>query len=225
MDAQSIILRRGGLALVMLGLIDIGFMIYCIASHTGYVSSFNIFAVVAGIFLLRGSLRAAQIVSWFAALLISAFIGMLVFSPLLFPPGLIAAYLKLRTAFVLPGLAAGIVIIALLVWVYRSLTAAPVVNAMEQKGIVSRALWRRPSTGFWVGGCLAVLLVVFVSLLGHGETAEEAKQRAAAQLGPGYNFHVTSITVSPSSSGRYVRAVVTAYNDTEIKRIAIEWSE
>jgi hypothetical protein len=225
MDAHSTILRRVGLALVILGCIDIGFIVYCIASQTSYVSSFNIFAVVAGIFLLKGNLRAAQIVSWFAALLISACIGMLLLSPFLFPPGLIAAYLKLYTAFFLLGLAAGIVIIALLVWVYRSLTTPPVLNAMEQKGIVSRALWRRPSRGFWIGGCLAVLLFVFVFLLGHGETAEEARQRAAAQVGPGYAFHVTSINISSSSSGKYVRAVVTAYNDREIKRIEIKWSE
>jgi hypothetical protein len=225
MDEHIAILRRVGLALVILGLIDIGVMIYCIANQTSYVSSFNIFAVVAGIFLLRGSLRAARIVSWFAAFLISGCIGILLISPLLFPPGLIVVYIKLHAAFVLLGVTAGIVIIALLIWVYRSLTSPPVRNAMEQKGIVARAFWKRPSRGFWVGGCLVVLLFVLLSILSHSQTAEEAKQRAAAQVGPAYSFHITSINVSIRSSGTYVHAVVIAYNDTEIKSIEIEWEE
>lgn len=225
MDEHIAILRRVGLALVILGLIDIGVMIYCIASQTSYVSSFNIFAVVAGIFLLRGSLRAAKIVSWFAALLISGFIGFLLITPFLFPLGLIVTYLKLHTVFVFLGLMVGIAIIAFLIWVYRSLTSPLVRNAMEQQGVISKALWRRPSRGFWVGGCLAVGLFVFAFILSHGETAEEAKQRAAAQVGPGYAFHVTSINISSSSGVKYVSVVVTAYNDTEIKSIEIEWEE
>lgn len=225
MDEHIAILRRVGLALIILGLFDIGFMIYRIASQAGYFSSFNIFAVIAGVFLLSGSLRAARIVSWFAALLISGFIGFLLISPLLFPLGLIVTYLKLHTVFVFLGLLVGIGIIAFLIWVYRALTSAPVRNAMEQQGIISRALWRRPSRGFWVGGCLAVGLFIFAFILSHGETAEEAKQRAAAHVGPGYAFHITSINISSSSGVKHVRAVVTAYNDTEIKSIEIEWSE
>jgi hypothetical protein len=225
MDEHIAILRKVGLVLVILGLIDIGFLIYCIASRTSYSSSFNIFAVIAGIFLLKGSLRAAKIVSWFAAFLISAFIGIVLIIPLFFPLDLIAAYLKLHTAFVTLGLAVGIVIIALLIWVYRSLTSPPVRNAMEQKGINTRSSWGRPSRGFWAGGCLVVFLFIFLSLLSHGKTAEEAKQRASAQIGPGYAFHVSSINISSNSRGKFVHAVVTAYNDKEIKSIAIEWSE
>jgi hypothetical protein len=63
MDDQHIpILKCVGGVLLIVGLVDIAVMIYCIANRISYSSSFNIFAVVAGIFLLRGNLRAASLV-------------------------------------------------------------------------------------------------------------------------------------------------------------------
>ena len=47
------------MVLVVVGLLDIGVLIYCIANGISYSSSQNIFAVIAGLFLLRGSLVAA----------------------------------------------------------------------------------------------------------------------------------------------------------------------
>jgi hypothetical protein len=69
------ILRNVGWALLWLGVVDVGVMIYCIANNIGYSSSFNIFAIIAGVFLIRGSLKAARLVAWFSAFLLSAFAG------------------------------------------------------------------------------------------------------------------------------------------------------
>lgn len=44
------ILRRVGWALVIVGVLDVGLMIYCIISGVAYSSSLNVFAVVAGAF-------------------------------------------------------------------------------------------------------------------------------------------------------------------------------
>jgi len=46
------ILRNVGWALLWLGVVDVGVMIYCIANNIGYSSSFNIFAIIAGVFLM-----------------------------------------------------------------------------------------------------------------------------------------------------------------------------
>jgi hypothetical protein len=54
------LLKKAGLVLVIVGLMDIGLMIYAIASRVSYSSSLNVFAVVAGAFLLRGNLRAGD---------------------------------------------------------------------------------------------------------------------------------------------------------------------
>lgn len=46
------VLVRTGKVLITVGVIDIGVMIYCIANEISYSSSFNIFAVIAGFFLM-----------------------------------------------------------------------------------------------------------------------------------------------------------------------------
>jgi hypothetical protein len=58
-----------------------------------------------------------------------------------------------------------------------------------------------------------------------GESAAKAKSIAQAQLGDGYYYHVSSLRISTDSRGTVVSADVTAWNDTEIRRIPAEWRE
>ena len=219
------ILRKVGWVLIVGGLIDIGFMVYCIANQSSYSSSFNIFAVIAGVFLVRGSLKAARIISWFMAFFIAAFAGVLIVMPFLFPFDLLVAYIRLTPASVVVGIVFVPVLMSILVWIYRSLISAVVREAMDEAQVNRTAFWRNPTRGFWIGGCLPLFLVVFLSLLMGGGTADEAKQRAAAQLGDGYKFHMKSMNMSSGPGGKHVHAVVTAYNDDEIKDIIVKWSE
>ena len=53
-DEARKILHHVGLALFAFGLLDIGVMIYCLANDISFSSSFNIFAVISGIYLWRG---------------------------------------------------------------------------------------------------------------------------------------------------------------------------
>jgi len=64
---------------------DIGIMVYCIANKTSYSSSFNIFAVIAGVYSLKANLKARRLTSQFAALLFFAFPGLLLAVPFLLP--------------------------------------------------------------------------------------------------------------------------------------------
>lgn len=219
------ILRRVGWVLIVGGLIDIGFMVYCIVNRTSYSSSFSIFAVIAGIFLLKGSLKVTRIISMFMAFFIAAFVGVLVILPFLLPFDLLLISMKLAPATAVLRFIFVPAIMALLVWIYRELTSPTVRTAMDEAGVNYSSFWRKPARGFWIGGSLALLLLILLFLLMGGATADEAKQRVAAQLGEGYKFHVSSINISSGTNGKHVHAVVTAYNDTEIKDIVVEWSE
>jgi hypothetical protein len=53
-DEARRILHRVGFALIVFGLLDIGVMIYCIVNSVNYSSSFNVFAVLAGVYVRRG---------------------------------------------------------------------------------------------------------------------------------------------------------------------------
>src|SRR5260221_4982584 len=107
------ILRRVGVVLIVIGVIDVGLMIYCIVHSIHYSSPYNVFAIITGIFLFRGSLRGAAIISQAAALLFAALLVGALLWPVFVPVGLVLAELRIypmrslvsaaRTLF-LPGL-------------------------------------------------------------------------------------------------------------------------
>jgi hypothetical protein len=99
MEEQSYrsILGRAGFVLVAIGLIDVGWMIYCMINGISYSSSLNIFAVVAGILLIRGGLKTAGIVRWLALLAVSALLTVAVVLPFLQPIGLSLAEIRFHT--------------------------------------------------------------------------------------------------------------------------------
>src|SRR5687767_485909 len=71
------VLRAVGWALVLAGFLDIGLMAYCITHDMSYSSPLNIFALAAGLLLLRQSLRTAKVVAWMAAFYLALFGGLL----------------------------------------------------------------------------------------------------------------------------------------------------
>ena len=221
MDGYKIVLRKVGLILIIVGVIDIGVMIYSIASRMDYMSSFNIFTVIGGIFLLNGNLRASQIVSWFSAFFLSALIGFLIMESVITPFPLLLAYLKNQTNLVIIIFLVVLAILGLLIWVYRSLTSEPIRAAIDEKG-----LKRRNSSYGLVTGLLLVIIVIALTFpVLYGDGAKKAKQMAAHQVGDGYRFHISSINISLDQHVKHVIATVTAYNDKEIKDIDVEWTE
>jgi hypothetical protein len=173
--------------------IDIGVMIYCIMNGISYSSSFNIFAVVLGILLLRGSLRAASIVSFFGAFFLAGFLGLIAAWPVLQPLGLTLAELHrtavsdiaFYSAFALCGL-------TLLFWITLELNEDAVVTALQSAGRKVRPLYVPVALGIAI---VAVGSGAMVFMTG-GENGKHAMDLAAARLGPGYRYHVSSLHMS-----------------------------
>ena len=120
------ILKRVGSVLLVVGLIDIAVMIYCIANGISYSSSFNIFAVIAGIFLLRGSLRTASVVRWFAVFMLSGFVALLISWPFMQPLDLTLTQLRLNPGASVAAVALVAFVLSLLFWLkckHRSILA------------------------------------------------------------------------------------------------------
>lgn len=225
MDDYRQSMRVVGIVLTVVGILDIGWMAWCIAHQQNYSSSFNIFAVVAGILLIRGSLRTANVVAFFSAFMLSAFVGGLVLSPLLVPLDL--QFTQLRLEPVSFGLSTlfFMCVLFLLGWIYRRLTAPPIVAAIAERYPSFTRSWRRPRTGFYVGGILAVTLGIAIPLMMHGETADRAIAEARQKVGDHYKFHVSSWRGGSSGGRSHYAAVVTAYNQNEIREIPVEWDE
>jgi hypothetical protein len=226
-EDPKVILRRVGNVLTVVGLADIAWMIYVVSSGHRYSSSFNIFAVIAGVLLRRGSLRTVRVVRVFAAFMFAAFAGLLVALPIIFPLDLIQTYLRITPASQLAGWGTFfLVVLALLWWVHQSLTATPVEMAIQNAKLGRPRLWHRPESGFVIGVGLVALLSIILPLSNRSESARQAIERARAQVGADHRYFVSSLATSWSSgSGTHVRATVLAYTDSSIESVEIEWRE
>ncbi len=220
-QAHLPILNRVGGVLLTVGVIDIATLIYCIANDISYSSSFNIFAVVAGIFLLRGSLRAASLVRWFSAFMFAGFASLVVVWPFMQPLDLTLTQLRLYPRHSVATIALIVGVFALLAWVLTQLGRQPVQIAIAALGRKRRDLRIAAAAGVVlvaiVGLCMFVLL--------GGESAARARSIAQQQLGSGYRFHVTSMSIETNNERTSVSGVVTAWNANEIKHIPVQWEE
>lgn len=221
MQEHLLILRRVGKVLIAVGLIDIAVMIYCIVSGISYASSFNIFAVIGGIFLVRGNLRAAGIITWITAFLIATFSGIPFLLPLLQPLDFTLLQLRLYPSSIALTSGFWVFAIVLLAWVLRELRNDYVIEARTQSGRKIRSLRTPLALGF----LLVVILAVVLPISLNSGTAHLAQAKASEQLGPNYKYFVNALQVNYSSQGKFVTATVIAYNDHEIRIVPLQWSE
>jgi hypothetical protein len=221
MDSQShtSILKRIGAVLVGVGVIDIAVMIYCMVNRIAYSSSLNLFAVIAGIVLMRGGLKTAMGVRWLGTLMLSAFAALLVVWPFTQPLGLTLLQIRLHPGGFLADTALMALTLGLLFWVIRELGREPIQAARDAAGLKRRDMRIPAALGV---GLLAAAGIGEYLILG-GESAERAKSIAEAQVGAGYHFHVSSLRIIESPRLKSVSGVVTAWNDKEIKDIPVHW--
>lgn len=222
MDSQhSPLLRRAGLVLLAVGLIDLAALVYCLANGIEYLSGFNLFAVASGILLLRGSLLAASVVRWMASFMLAGSVALLLALPVMQPFSLTFTQLRLNQGPSLGTVALTAAVVVLLAWLVWQLGRAPIAAARERAGLRQRDM-RIPAL---VGLVPVVALGVFLASMRIGATANNAKIMAEQQVGPGYRFHISSLSSSRGDKGTSVVGVVTAWKEDDIQRIPVRWLE
>jgi hypothetical protein len=212
-DEVRHILHRVGLAVFVFGLLDIGVMIYCIVSGVSYSSSFNIFAVISGIYLWRGHPWYVKWVTCAAGFYAAAFCTMIPMAPFLFPMDLGALELRLHPSGVIVGAVGTIGVVGFLI--FRELRQAPILAAYTGAGYSPRSFWIAPLCGAVLALGAGVLIVVLV----HGDVEQRAIGLATVKTGPGYHYFVTHL----SYAGDRGAAEVLAYDDRAIKTVQVEW--
>ncbi len=217
MEESGKILNRVGMALLVVGVIDIAIFIYCITNDISYSSSFNIFAIVAGVFLIKGSVRVARIVTLFSAFLLAAFVGFLFVFPFMEPLKLQMIDYKLNTESRQLSIFFMFFAIGFIYWVYRQLSSESVMLARKEAGMS----YGFPKQAFALGGILVVGLSYAIHTLRNSESAHMAITKASEIYGETYEYHVTHI----NSSGDQVYARLTAYNESEIRSVEVEWQD
>lgn len=217
MNMEEIInpFRKAGMVLLFIGIIDIAVMAYCITNQISYSSSFNIFAVIAGALLMKGSIKTARVVRWFSAFFLVLFIGMLFLFPITMPVQLLITQMKLNPAGMLGSHAFSVLGIGILIWVYKQLSTPSALAKLEQAGHKSG----KPKTALFSAIGFMMLGGVMFGLLLNGESAEKAKALAKAQLGENYDYHISSMQLSGAKGS----AVVSAFNKNEIINVHVKW--
>ena len=206
MDTRHLpILRRAGTVLLAAGLIDLAALAYSLAQGQAYVSGFNLFAVVAGVFMLRGSLQAALVARWFAVWMLAALLATVFVLPFMQPFSLTFAQLRLGIGPAPASIGLAVLVTALLGWL-----------AWQPWSLTPPAL---------VGVALVVGLGVVVAVLRGGEAAAHARELAAQQVTPDYRLHVRSVSKTRSGQGTRITATVTAWTDSDIKTVPVQWQQ
>lgn len=222
MEDYRPVLRKVGTVLVVVGLLDIAWMVYCLTRWWSYSSSFNVFAVIAGILLIRGSLPTARVVALFSAFFFTGFAGVALIFPIAARLPLELAWLSLRLhpLPVIGFLLFLFTLLALLWWTYRMLTKPAVLAAMDQQQINYRHWRYRPSSGFIAGALLAVVLGS--TAIFSGGVRHQVEEEARRKVGEGYRLWVSSMSVSSTAGGpTVVQAEVVAYDDHEIRTVPV----
>ena len=219
-DASLAILRRVGWVLIAVGLLDTAIWLYGLAHGFPFATAFNVFAVAAGVLMLRGSVTATALVRWTVAFTLASVITVAVVALLLFPADLLSTLLRVHSHWSWFALTATGALLLLLAWLAYELERSPVLEVLAAAG----KRWRL--RGAVASGAGLMLLVggLFALLL-NGALASEAIARARAQAGPAYRYHVLLLMATFDRGGIQMTGSVIAWNDSELKLVPVRWGD
>jgi hypothetical protein len=112
-------------------------------------------------------------------------------------------------------------VLVLLFWLQQQLGRAPVLTAHAALGRKTRDM-RVPAAA---GVALVLLFTGALSLMLRGDSAAKVRSMAQQQLGAEFRYHVSSLSIAKNNRGTRVEAVVTAWNDKEVRSVPVEWEE
>lgn len=207
--------KKVGVALLVIGVLDIILMIYCIINQIGYSSSFNIFAVIVGILLLKGSVKTARIARWLSVFFFIMFIGIIIGASLLMPFDLLKLQIKLNTWSAIVFFLFMTFFLYFLIWIYRQLSSPHALRLLAQAGYATD----RPLSAYLSATFLFIFMIGMFIFLQGSESEKKAKELAQQQLGSGFQYYVSSISFSENSG----QANVVAYSDKEIRNVPVSW--
>ena len=192
-------------------------MVYCIINEISYSSSFNIFAVIAGILLIKGSIKTARVVSWFTGFMLVAFIA--VFFVMLFiePIGLKIVTFKLNPIGMTISILLTIALVIFIFWIHLELEKQPAIEARKTVGLSTD----KPKFVYMLGGFLAIGLGIILYLSSYGESGQLVKDKALEVYGDEYKYHVSAM----NWFGKSVSAQLYAFNDNEIIHLYVQCTE
>lgn len=217
MENYKQVLRKVGTIFIAFGVIDILYLIYCVANGESYSFGWNVLAIIVGILLLRENLKVACWMGNAAPFLLVVFLESFLSSLLMRPLELWKVHLRLYPIHIIYFVVLHVCLFVALSWTYKQLRNRVVLEACAATGMRTNF----PKRAFGLVVSLIIYFTFSTHLILNGEDAAEAKRLAQMQLGEQYTYHVTGLRWS----GNQVSANVTAYSNNEIRFTRVNWSK
>lgn len=199
---------------------DIAWMVWRVAGGADYSYSMTILAVIGGVLLLRGSLKAAFFLVWIASLLLPLAVASGAMA-LLQPVDLTLTRLRLDASGQIAAALPLLVFCVALYWLRTELLRQPVQAAMLIAGR------RRPAAHVALG--IGVVLGLLALLGGHlsrsGDLAGKAEALARAKHGADFHYYASKITPRDDMEGTFVEAKVEAWRADRVDTVDVFWKE
>jgi hypothetical protein len=222
METERQILKRAGVVVLTVGLIKLGISLLVLARGTSRTVNLELTLPIAGIFLLCGNWWAISKIRWISLFLLGFYGLGLLMSPFIQPWDLTLTDMRLTPAPLIISSLYFAITTGLSLWLLKQLGREPVKLALEDAGYRLRDARRPVVIGIAAGAAVCILMWY----LDYGtKSAAQAVATAEQQCGPGYRYHVASISISSNSSGTTVASVVTAWNDREIRNVPVHFRE
>jgi hypothetical protein len=216
---QTPVLKRVGGVLCAAGVIALAVTFAMVTEVRVYAAAIEVAAILAGIWLWRGSPRAALWVRSLAVFLLAAGLSVVILAPFFQPLDLTLTQIRLNPADFAIGAALAALVVGLLLLTILEL------GRKEVRDMISGARIRQWEMRLpaQAGGGLVALAGLLLWLTLHGQTAELATSLASQQLGPDYRYHLSWIGSTGNGHGTSITGVVTAWNAKEIKKVLLHW--
>ena len=214
------ILHRAGVVLLVVGAVDIAYMIWCLSTGASYSYSMTIPAVIAGVLLMRGSLRAASALIWIAAILLPMALASGAMS-LMQPLDLTLTQLRVAPAAHFGAALPLVIFCGLLYWLLQQLGRQPVQAAIQTAGRKKPVI----NVALTIGVALSMLALTGKQLGQNSDLKKKAEQLAQEKHGAQFRYHASSITPRDDMEGTFVEAKVQAWNQNSADTVDVFWKE
>lgn len=213
------ILRRVGLVLVLVNLVQLARSAYLATSSHQFYFDFTLLA--AGIAMMWGSLAFAHFVRRIAAFGLGAMLCFALYWIVAEPLSLFMAELRLQTLETVSDLIAYGLDVLVAAWMVRELSRLEILSDAPNHSFA----WITPKIAFAGGVALCMVLGAFLLPAGYGETGARAVREASAGLGPSFRYHLTGLSIEYENGTKHVSGTVMAWNDLALVEVPFAWDE
>ncbi|HEX8405632.1 MAG TPA: hypothetical protein VF670_13510 [Duganella sp.] len=214
------ILHRAGVVLLVVGALDIAYLIWCLSTGASYSYSMTIPAVIAGVLLMRGSLKAVVALIWIAGILLPMAIASGAMS-VMQPVDLTLTQLRLAPLTHFGAALPLVLFCGLLYWLLQQLARQPVQAAIQTTGRKRPAI----NVALTVGVALSMLALTGKQIGQNSDLKNKAEQLAREKHGAQYRYHAAKIAPRDDTEGTFVEAKVQAWNENSLDTVDVFWKE